>query len=72
MKSIEERVYELLKELWPDPVVACDIERKVRQNRPAVAAVLLRLYEKKLITACGGGFICTEPQPRTIDAKWEG
>ena len=73
MKSIEERVLELFKETYPDPMLAADIEKKVSTNKSAIAAVIQRLYEKDLIICEGGGFVIKKPRRlRSIDANWEG
>jgi len=72
-KSVEERVLELFKETYPDPMLAADIEKKVRKNKSAIATVIQRLYEKDLIVCQGGGFVIKKPRRlRSIDAKWEG
>jgi predicted transcriptional regulator len=70
-KSIEERVYEALRDFFPQPVLAEQICKKVRVGKPAVAAVLQRLYEKDLIVPEDGGFLVKYPEKyRSIDAGW--
>ncbi len=71
-KSIEERVYEALLDFYPTPVLATQIEKKVRKGKQAIAAVLQRLYEKELIVAEGGGFLVKHPEKyRSIEAEWD-
>jgi hypothetical protein len=72
LKSVEEKVLDLLLDVFPTPVEVAYIEKRTRQNNAAVLAVLIFLLEKEVIVISGGRVsLKNPPKYRSIDSGWE-